>query len=404
MSVQSQYHIYRDASASLVWRTILGANAAIAIATGNKDAGSLTGTIPQSRDSNQVELDEVLLPFHDGARSGLRTTLSQLGPALSNHADLANDLNLYRSITPNADIAGSALRGEVQDSDLRALVRNAGQAARALSVGTDASQTQQFVESAANALQDLGGNPAHLMAAIKTFSSVFVDGSHWVFEPYTHLFSKADVLVHALDRAAPQIVPTLDQFNPALSGAQTLLTDANPLVHHLAPAVDAVARTARVGTPLLRQLKPGLTQLQDKVLPGLAAKYPEEGGKAIYQIFGPAFVGLGTLSAWYNSGGELANLTAGIEEPTATELLPCTLDFSHLDAVVCSSLSNALQEFFSGGTSLLQGLVKKPGGASIYGPILKGAQRVQGQLNGAEQALAKLAPATARALFSRHGG
>ncbi|MHB8736770.1 MAG: MlaD family protein, partial [Terriglobales bacterium] len=219
MSVQSQYHIYNDASASLVWRTILGANDAIAIDPGTKDAGSLQGPIPASRDSNQVELDQVLLPFHNGAQSGLQTMLNQLGPALSNHSDLSNDLNLYRGIANAANTGGGALRGEIQDTDLRNLVKNAGQAANALSVGTGASETQQFVESAANTLQDLGANAPNLTNAIKSFREAYVYLGLNVSKQYDQLLTKVDTLVRKLRTAAPQVVPALDQFNPTLTNA-----------------------------------------------------------------------------------------------------------------------------------------------------------------------------------------
>ena len=36
--------------------------------------------------------------------------LNQLGPALSNHFDLGNDLNLYRGIANAADIGGGTFR------------------------------------------------------------------------------------------------------------------------------------------------------------------------------------------------------------------------------------------------------------------------------------------------------
>jgi virulence factor Mce-like protein len=399
MSLQSQHHIYRDASASIVWRTVLGANDAIAINPGTRDAGALSGPIPQSQNSNQVELDQVIAPFHGAAQSGLQTMLQQLGPALSNHATLANDLNLYRGIAPNANIAGGALRGQIQDADLRNLVRNAGQAAQALSVGTNASETQQFVQSAATTLQSLGGNPSALRRSIQTFARVYIDGDGWVWRQYNNLFSRIDPIVSKIRSAAPQIVPTLAQFRPTLANAHTLLQDANPLVHKLGPAVDSLANTASTGVPLITQLKPGLTALGKTTLPGLAAKYPEEGGKTVYQLIGPTFVGLGVLTNFFNSDGEFANLTAGLEEPNATQFLPCRLDFSGADFLVCSSLSDTLQMFFSGGTNLLQSLVKKPGGSSLYGPILQGAQNVQTHLNGVKVALAKLLPNSAKFLF-----
>ncbi|MHB8690285.1 MAG: MlaD family protein [Solirubrobacteraceae bacterium] len=399
MSVQSQYHIYQDASASIVWRTILGANDAIAINPGTRVAGPLVGPIQQSRNSNQVELDQVIAPFHGGAQSGLQTMLQQLGPALSNHATLANDLNLYRGIAPNANIAGGALRGQIQDTDLRNLVKNAGQAAQALSVGTNAAETQQFVQSAANTLLGLGGNPSALRGTIQTFTKVYVDGQSYVFPQYNNLLYKVDSIAQKLTGAAPQIVPTIQQFRPTLTNAQTLLQDANPLVHKLGPAIDSLAATARTGVPLITQLNPGLTALAKTTLPGLAAKYPEEGGKSVYQLIGPTAVGLGVLTNFFNSDGELANLTAGLEVPNAAQVLPCSLNFAGADFLVCSSLSDTLQMFFSGGTSLLQSLAKKPGSSSLYGPILQGAQKVESHLTGVKAALARLLPNSAKFLF-----
>lgn len=406
MSVQSQYKLYNDASANLVWRTVLGGNDAIAIDPGTKDAGALQGPIPASRDANQVELDQVLLPFHGGAQSGLQTMLSQLGPALSNHADLDNDLSLYRGIAPAANVGGGALRGVEQDTDLRNLVQNAGQAARALSVGTDASTTQQFVSSAANTLEDFGGNPAAFKAAIHTFDRAYVDGQNYVFPQYQQLLFKVDSLTQKLDGAVPHIVPALDQFNPTLANAHLLLSDATPLVHRLAPAVDGLAKTAKVGVPLIKELNPGLTALERTTLPGLDAKYPEEGGRTVAQLIGPTSIGLGTLSDLFNQDGELANLTAGLEGLNTQSLLPCTLDFSSgsTDFLVCQSLSTALGQFFGGGTNALKSLISKTGGQAIYGSLLKNAQKLDSQQNVIQQALTKLAPKVAGLLFKKPAG
>jgi ABC-type transporter Mla subunit MlaD len=404
MSVQSRYHIYNDASANLVWRTVLGANDAVAIDPGTKDAGGLQGPIPASRNSNQVELDQVLLPFRDGAQTGLQTIFQQLGPALSNRADLANDLNLFHGIAQAADVGGGALRGEIQDTDLRNLVKNAGQAANALAVGTDASTTQRFIASAANTLGDLGVNAPNLENTIRGFRNAYIYGGQDVFEQYNGEFSRIDTLVRNLRAATPQIVPTLDQFNPTLSNAHVLLTDATPLVHNLAPAVDALANTAKVGVPLIKQLNPGLTDLARTTLPGLAAKYPEEGGKSAYQLIGSTFIGLGVLTDFFGPDGELANLTAGLGQEQSQEFLPCRIDFSGEDLVVCESLQNALATVFSGGTGLLKTLAARPGAGSLYSGLMKTAANAQAGLANARQALTKLSPGTAKALFAPHGG
>jgi phospholipid/cholesterol/gamma-HCH transport system substrate-binding protein len=406
MAIDSKDPIYRDASANILWRMALGANDSVAIVPGTRTAGLLgKATLPQSQDSNQVELDQITEAFHNGAQQGLRTMLQQLGPAFSSHPDLARDLTILSRIAPDAAVGVGAVRGQIQDTDLKNLVRNAGRAADALSVGTGASQTRQFVQDAAITLSDTGADPVALHNAIVSLRNVYVDGDNFVFPQYNALVYKVDPLISKLNRVAPQITPTLADLHPALNDAHKLLTDATPLLKQLSPAVDSLANTARVGVPLIDELKPGLDNVAKVVLPGLAEKYPEEGGKPVYELVGPTAIGLSTLADFFDSNGELANLTAGLGEEQAQQFLPCSLNFAGKDFLVCSSLSQALQLFFTGGTSLLQGLVKRPGGQAIYGGLLSTAQRAENQLNATKDALAKLSPLTAKYLFKpNHGG
>ena len=111
---------------------------------------------------------------------------------------------------------------------------------------------------------------------------------------------------------------------------------------------------------------------------------------------------LGVLSGFFDQNGEFANLTTGLGEPQAQQVLPCDLNFTGKDFLVCSSLSDALQLVFSGGTQLLQNLVKRPGGQSLFGSLLHGAQRTQSHFDQTQQLLAKDYPFTAKMLFSPH--
>jgi hypothetical protein len=196
----------------------------------------------------------------------------------------------------------------------------------------------------------------------------------------------------------------LHALRPALADTHTLLLTATPLLQKLRPTVHSLAAAASVGVPVIRQLKPALDNLAAKVLPGLAERYAEEGGRPVYDMVGPTFIGLGVLASFFDQDGEFANLTAGLGAAQSQQVLPCTLDFSGKDFLVCNTLSQALQQFFSGGTGLLQGLVKRPGGQGIFGSLLAGAQRAQSQLNATAQTLAKQYPLTAKFLLAPHHG
>ena len=396
--------IYRNASASIVWRTVLGANDAVALDPGTPAAGSLGGaTLPQSQDSSQVELDQIVQAFHGGAQQGMRTMLQQLAPAFAAHPALAQDLGVLARIAPQATVGIGALRGEVQDADLRNLVRNAGQAARALDVGTGGSETQRFVQSAAQTLSAVSADQAALRQSISGLAADLPLLTR-TFIPFNHDLNDLDPLLAKLTPEVSQVAPTLQVLHPTLIDANHLLTDATPLLRKLRPTVDSLARTAQIGVPVINELAPGLRQTADNVLPGLAIKSPEEGGRPAYAEIGPTVVGVGTLSNFFDQNGNFANLTAGLGDYQSQQVLPCQLDFTGTDYLVCESLSQALADVFGGGSSLLQSLAARPGGADIFGPLLSRAKQLEAQFAATRRALAAKAPAVGRLLFAAHQG
>lgn len=393
--------IHKDAGASIVWRTVLGANEAVALDPGTPSSGPLgDATIPQSQTSNQVELDEVTQAVHGGAQPGVRTMLQQLGPAFSAHPALAHALSTLTQVAPSAKTGIGALRGEVRDVDLRNLVRNAGAAARALDVGTGGERTRRFVEGAAKTLT--APDMADLRTAIVRAARA-LHPSQVMFAHLDRILYRLDPLLPKLLRQAPRVAPTLRSLRPAVAHAHALLADADPLLRKLRPTVHSLERAARAGVPVLDEVAPSLDRLAKDILPGLARVYPEE-NLPVYKLIGPTIVGLGTLSNFVDQDGELANLTAGLEEPQSAQLLPCTLDFSGTNFLVCSTLSDALQSLFGGSSSLLEQLSQRPGGAKIYGPLLQNAQRVEARLAANKRALAKVRPNLAKWLFERHHG
>jgi ABC-type transporter Mla subunit MlaD len=400
--------VYRNASASIVWRTALGANDAVALNPGTRSAGLLGGaTIPQSQDSNQVELDQITqAAFHGGAQSGLRTMLQQLAPAFNlNHATLNNDFNTLAQIAPAATVGIGAVRGEIQDTDLKNLVKDAGQAAQALDVGTGGAETRAFVQSAATTLNAMSINQPALQQVVARLAQSM---PHFQ-QTFTEVQSTAlrlDPLLSRLIPIVPQVSPTLAVLHPTVTNLDTLLRNATPLLDKLRPAVHSLASTASVGVPVINQLNPSLLNLQNKVLPGLDQRGPENGGYAAYQLIGGVFVGLGTLSHFFNQNGVTANLTLGGNafNQTSQAILPCNIDFSGKDLLICETVSQALATYTSLGTSELQSLKRSPA-VSLLGSWINRALGANSQFAATRSKLAGLDPALAKWLFNAaHGG
>jgi phospholipid/cholesterol/gamma-HCH transport system substrate-binding protein len=398
--------IYSNAGAAIIWRTALGANDAVALTPGTRSAGLLgSRTLPQSQDSNQVELDEITRVLTPPAQSGIRTFLQQLGPAFSSHPPLAEDLGTLAKVAPIATVGIGAVRGEIPDTDLRNLVRNTAQAATALDVGTGASETQQFVESAATTLSSLSGSQQDLRTTIADAGRVLPPLTVTA-NGINRMLGHLDPLVLKLTPIAPHVAPTLRVLHPAVVDADTLLHAARPLLSKLRPTVDSLADSARVGTPVLNNLNPSLVRLRDEILPGLAEQGPEEKGHPAYTMIGPTFVGLGGLSSFFDNNGFIANLSLGVDAQ-GEQLLPCTEDFAGTDVLVCDSLADSLTTLLGGGEQTLQSLAKRTAGTPAGAAVARQAAGVSKAISGlssVRQLLSTKDPAVAQALFKPVSG
>jgi phospholipid/cholesterol/gamma-HCH transport system substrate-binding protein len=397
--------IYRNAHANILWRTALGANDAISIDPGTPSAGRLgSATLPQSQNTNQVELDQITQSaFQGGAQQGTRTALQQLAIGFSTTPQiLSNDFNTLAQIAPDANVGIGAVRGEIPDTDLKHLVRNAGAAAQAITVGTSGSVTRQFVQSAATTLTSLGANQADLRGTIDKLAPVS-DRLQQTFADVETVSDHLRPLVSELNPVVPQVAPTLADLHPVLTHADTLLHDALPLLRQLKPTVDSVAATAKAGVPVIDALNPSLIKLETDVLPALNEKYPEEGGRPVYSIVGPTLDQL-NIANYYNSTGNMADFTLGPEDLTGIQILPCNLDFAGEDLLVCESLADTLSSVFTGGTNLLKSLAVKPGMAKTYDPLLKTAEASQNAVSDLKSQLEAKFPSVAKVLFKGEAG
>ena len=85
-------------------------------------------------------------------------------------------------------------------------------------------------------------------------------------------------------------------------------------------------------------------------------------------------------------------------------MLPCTIDFTGTDLLVCDTLSQTLGELFTGGTSLLSSLSHASGRPGDLRALLAGRRRCSQHLGATKQALLAKAPAVAKYLLEPNHG
>lgn len=395
--------IHANASASIKWRTLLGANDVVDLDPGTPSAGPLTTAIPASRDSSQIELDEITRTLHGGAQQGLRMMLDQLGPALSDHPALGTLLGTLAKVAPETAQGVGAVRGEIPDTDLKNLIHDASDATQALDVGLQGDTTQALVQSAAQTFAALSASPSDLKATIADAAIVLPHITRTA-EAVNSTLTRVDPLVRKLIPQTGSITDTLTTLHPTVIQADTLLHAATPLLNKLRPTVDSLAQTADAGTTVIKTLTPSLQRLDQTILPGLDMTSPESGGRTVYEAIGPVLIAFASLSAGYDRDGDFANLTLGAPNQNSDQLLPCATDFSHTDFLVCTSLSTTLSTLFGGGASLLAALHRVPSLSSLLTSQIAHAKQSLSQYLSAKTALLTRAPKVAQLLYSLHLG
>jgi virulence factor Mce-like protein len=345
--------IYRDATVSILWRTLLGANYAVSIDPGSPTAGSLgSATIPQSHTSSQVELDDITRTLQSGAQQGLRTLIQQLGPAFSDRAAPAATFSTLARVAPAVTAGVGAVRGQQPDVDLENLILQSSRAASALDAPDEG--VQRFVQFAAATLQATSASADDIRSTISDAASV-LPRADVTLTNLDHTLTLADPLIARLLPAAPSVAPTLAALRPTVSHADTLLREATPLLRTLRPTVSSLATTAQVGNPVLDQLEPALDQVNTQILPHLNELSPES-REHYYEMIGPMFAGADGLSSGFDANGSFIRLT-GSGGPEVLDTLPCHLQFNPgtSSLLACDTISGAFEQFLNPTQSIFGG-------------------------------------------------
>ena len=259
--------IHKDATAKVRPRIFLEGNFFIDLSPGTPQAPTLRDgeTIPFSRTSSPVQLDEVLTALQDDTREDLQTTLEELGKAFDGDpadSDRGQD---------------ASVRGETAGESLNDTYRDAGPALRGTAIvneaflGTEPHDLSRAIKGLQRVTSALGRNERVLQDFVVNFNrtlAIFADEKENLRSSIRLLgdtIPAADRALASLNRSFPatrafarEILPgvretpaTIEAAFPWIRQARALLSpaelqglarDLRPTTRNLALATDAAVR------------------------------------------------------------------------------------------------------------------------------------------------------------------
>jgi ABC-type transporter Mla subunit MlaD len=260
--------IHADAYAQIRPRIFLEGNFFIDLDPGSPSAAEMDSgdTIPVSRTSISVQLDEILTALQSPVRADLSRLLEGLGDALTREPSAAEDVGFPAEIQGRSGAAGigDAFRYGGQAGRYSAQVTNA-------LLGTEPGDLSRLIAATGRTFGALANREEDLQGLIVNF----------------------DVFTGALAAQSANLAATVQRFAPALRTARASLVSLNralpPLrawAIELRPAVEELPGWIAAGRPWLQQARPllsgkelgGIAKLLREATPGLAGA--TQAGKA----------------------------------------------------------------------------------------------------------------------------
>ena len=336
--------LYRDATATIAWKTVLGGAFNIDLTRGNVAAGPLgSNAIPLSRTTNQVEVDDLLSFDQGSAKAGLQRMFGELATALSQPQPPSRLLGTLAAVSPAVTTGIRALRGQAQDSDLRNLVTGAASTVQALDAPN--GQLRSLVQGAAATVAVTAARAGDIQAALDEATPA-MDQTKTTFAQLRTTLALANPLLRSLSGSVGQVAPTVEQLYPTVVGARNLLNTAVPLLHALPPTLRSLASTSRQGVPLLQTVTPSLDRLENTVLPYLNTVDPSS-NHTTAEMIGPTAEALGPdIAGQEDQNGHFIRFpaTAG----SSPLYLPCQIYAGNPTTnqlLACESLQTLLSSF-----------------------------------------------------------
>jgi len=261
--------VHDDAFAAIRPRIFLEGNFFIDLSPGSPSAPELGSgdTIPVSRTSTWVQIDEVLTALQSPVRADLGHLLESYGTALTSKPTAAEDATQEPEV--RGKTAGEALNGAFHYGGDAG--RYSAQVTNAL-LGTQPHDLSKLVAGAGRAFGALAKNEDDLKGLIVNFD-VFTGA----------LAAQSANLSTTVNRLAP----TLQNFHSSLVSLNKTLPPLRAWAIEMTPAVAELPAVIKAGKPWLAQARPllsgkeagGTARLLREATPGLAGA--AQAGKAI---------------------------------------------------------------------------------------------------------------------------
>jgi phospholipid/cholesterol/gamma-HCH transport system substrate-binding protein len=252
--------IHDDAFAAIRPRIFLEGNFFVELDPGSPSAPELDsgGTIPVSRTSTAVQLDEVLTALQSPVRADLSRLLESYGTALTNKPTAAEDKTQLPEVKGKS--GAEALNGAFKYGGDAG--RYSAQVTNAL-LGTEAQDLQRLIAGSERTFGALAANESDLQGLIDNFN-VFTGA----------LASQSDNLSTTIHLLAP----TLQVAHSSLVSLNRTLPPLRTYAIELTPAVAELPNLISASKPWLAQVRPllsgkeggGLARLLAEATPGLA--------------------------------------------------------------------------------------------------------------------------------------
>jgi phospholipid/cholesterol/gamma-HCH transport system substrate-binding protein len=307
--------LHADATATIRPRIFLEGNFYVDLQPGTPQAPTLHegGTIPAARTANPVQVDEVLKALKSDTRADLRRTLIELGRA--QRAGAGRAFNRSLAYQPDAyyfsTLVSEALLGE-RDALIR-YFRDAGTVAAAIdrtpprlqALITDFNRTVAAFASRDAALRaGLGELPVTLREAMPTLAAL-----NAAFPNVRRLAVAARPGVRSTGPAADALIPLLRQLRPLVSEAEL-----RGLARDLRASTPALARLTNESIPLLEQLRLAASCATNVLVPWGNDTVPDAAHPAsgpVHEEIPQSFTGLAGESRSFDANGQWFKVLGG---------------------------------------------------------------------------------------------
>ena len=346
--------IHSDASASIRWRTVLGGNMYIDLNPGSPDAPKLSGTIPLSHTSNQVELDDVLRIYNGDTAQRQRTMISGLQTTFGSPTQTDRTIGSLQDLTTVG--RGLAPYQGVDPGDLSKLV--ASTAHTVTKLGASTTNLQNLVDGAASTLNAVDEQRTALAQTIELGPGTLDDTKVTTARTDVTL-KKLNPLVKDLEPGATMIAATSRAARPALNKLSAVLNNAQPVLNSARPTFANLRSAASTAVPVLQQLQAPLDRLNSNILPWLAQRSSDT-NLLNYEAIGPTFSVLDNADAEYDSSGFRLHLTTLLGTASVIDegdlvgglnslMAECKSVASSSETKNCSAVSSGIAGMLLGG-------------------------------------------------------